>query len=93
MNFLNIIVDNGNVWDGDKELIFGDEEAVRVSPNTTIFDLLIMIEAFPSKNQAKKNWKHGSTIPSGFSEFFIGKLKRHLVIWNPTKWEDEDEET
>jgi len=24
-------------------------------------------------------------IPDGWSEFFVGKKKRHLCIWNPTE--------
>jgi len=83
MNFLNVIVDNGNVREEDKEDLFGDEEVVLVSTTTSIFDLLITLGAFQSKSQARKNWKHGKETPPGFSEFFVGKRKRHLTIWNP----------
>ena len=90
MNFLNVIIDNGNILPEDEDLIFGSDNGIKepvvfVPITTTIFDLLIMIGSFNSKNQAKKNWKHGDIIPNGFSEFWIGKVKRHLTIWNPTE--------
>jgi len=100
MNFLNIIIDNGNVREEDEEALFGkycdsnkcsgcsfcrDEEVMRVSPDTSIFDLLIIMGSFQSKSQAKKNWKHGKDVPPGFNEFYVGKVKRHLSIWNPTE--------
>jgi hypothetical protein len=83
MNFLNVIVDNGNVWESDKEILFGDEEVLVISPDVSIFDLLITLGSFTSKSQARKNWKHGREIPLGWSEFWIGKVKRQLCIWNP----------
>jgi len=99
MDFLNVIVENGNIRDGDEELVFGPdrhdgcigcprckkEEVMRVPATTTIFDLLVMLGAFPSKGQARKNWQHGAEIPPGFSEFRVGKLRRLLTIWNPTE--------
>ena len=91
MDFLNVIVDNGNVFENDKELVFGDDDVIVVPTTTTIFDLLVMIEAFSSKSQARKNWTGPAIIPDGFSEFKIGKLKRHLCIWNPKKMEQLDE--
>jgi len=90
MNHLNVIVDNGNVLPTDKERLFGDEEVVVVSEDTTMFDLLVMLGSFSSKSQARKNWTAGAKIPDGWSEFFVGKLKRHLCIWNPSK-ENSDE--
>lgn len=85
MDYLNIIVDNGNVWPDDKQMLFGDEDVVIVIPQTTIYDLLVMLGSFPSKSQARKNWRQGATIPAGWSEFFVGKLRRHLCIWNPSE--------
>lgn len=58
---------------------------LKVGDETNMFDLLVFIGAFPSKNQAHKNWKLGAKIPDGFSEFFIGKKKKHLCVWNPTE--------
>lgn len=88
MDFLNVIIDNGNVRESDRDDIFpADEEVNLLPPETDIFDLLVMLGAFPSKTQARKNWKHGP-IPDGWSEFYVGKLRRHLCIWNPSPWEE-----
>lgn len=97
MDFLNVIVENGNIQDGDEELLFGPmehecsgcsfcrkQDVMRVLPSTNMIDLLMEIGAFKSRGQAKKNWKNSIDIPSGWSEFFIGKVKRHLCIWKPS---------
>ena len=96
-SFLNVIVQNGNVLGGDRSLLFGTEavvdgklqivdieKTVDVDTTVDIFVILIMLGSFSSRSQAKKNWKHGFDIPPGWSEFWIGKVKRHLCIWNPT---------
>lgn len=82
---LNIIIVNGFIEEEDKELIFQDEDVVMRSPLTDIHDLLLELGSFPSKSQARKNWKGPKTIPDGFSEFSVGKLRRKLTIWNPTE--------
>jgi len=88
MDFLNAVIDNGNVWPSDCDSLFPtNEEVLFFSSDTDIFDLLILIGAFPSRSQARKNWKHGS-LQSGWSEFFVGKIKRHLCIWNPLEESD-----
>ena len=94
MDFLNIIICNDNVKDRDRTDLFPDEEIVHIlwpGHGKDMYDLLVLIEAFNSKSQARKNWKlTGKDIPEGWSEFFIGKQKRHLCIWNPTNFIDED---
>jgi hypothetical protein len=85
MNHLNVIVDNGSILPSDKEILFEEEDVIVVPPDTTMFDLLVMLGSFPSKSQARKNWKAGGEIPIGWSEFFVGKKKRHLCIWNPSE--------
>ena len=87
MDFLNVMVDNGNLRETDRKMLFPKEERVIiVNPEeTSIFELLVMIGSFESKSQARKNWNGANTIPAGWSEFKIGKLKRHLCIWNPTE--------
>ena len=102
MEFLNIIIENGNINERDESLLFGkvchtkgclgcsdccDEEVVRLPPETNMYDVLVMIGAFGGrKTQIRKNWKQGKTIPTGWSEFKIGKYpRRHLCIWNPTE--------
>jgi len=85
MDYLNVIVNSENIKDGDKELIFGEEDVIFISKDTSIFDLLVMIGVFSSKGQAKKNWNGAKELPNGYSEFYVGKLKRQLSIWNPTE--------
>ena len=100
MQYLNVMIENGNALPEDKELIFGPnncpsckgcdfcraEDVYAMSPETDMYDLLVKLEAFPSKSQARRVWKHtGKEIPPGFSHFTrIGKHRRVLTIWNPT---------
>jgi hypothetical protein len=85
MDFLNVVIDNPNFEDEDIKTLFPDDEDVKLFKEGTIdiFDLLVMMGSFQSKGQAKKNWAGPKEIPFGFSEFIVGKLKRHLTIWNP----------
>ena len=88
--FLNVIVDNGNsdprdLWIFANDNGMNDEEVMVISTTFDIFDLLLMLKAFLSKGQARKNWKHGDRIPDGWSEFKVGKFKHCLCIWNPTE--------
>ncbi len=96
MDFMNVIINNGNVHERDRGLLFPDEEEVVIiqpdNPNVrNVLNLLIILGSFSSISQAKKNWKGPVEFPPGWSEFFVGKLKRHLCIWNPTEpLEDKD---
>lgn len=86
MQSLNVVVDNGYVCDGDRDALFPDgEEVLVVSPLTDIWRLLLMLGAFPSRSQARKNWTGSTTVPDGWSEFCVGKRRRFLYIWNPTE--------
>lgn len=78
---------NGNIEPSDAPHLFPKGEAIEAFlPNEIdIFDLLVKLEAFPSKSQARKNWKGSKQIPDGWSHFVVGKLKRDLCIWNPTE--------
>jgi hypothetical protein len=83
MDFLNVMVDNGHVEENDKDMLFPEnEEVLIIGLDKDIFDLLVLLGAFSSKGQAKKNFPI-KEIPKGWSEFFVGKLKRHLCIWSP----------
>jgi hypothetical protein len=85
MDYLNVMIDNGYIEENDREMLFPENEEVRVIDlNIDIFDLLVDLGAFQSKGQAKKNFSV-KKIPEGWSEFYVGKLRRHLCIWNPTK--------
>ena len=85
--FLNVIVDNGNsdpedLWLFANDDGTNDQEVMVISSVIDIFDLLLLLRAFPSKSQARKNWKGGGIL-DGWSEFRVGKFKHHLCIWNP----------
>ncbi len=87
MNFLNVIVESDHVLDTDRGSLFPDSEDVliiRPGNNKDMFDLLVLLGAFPSRSQARKNWKGTQAIPEGWSEFFVGKKKRHLCCWRPS---------
>jgi hypothetical protein len=89
MNFLNVIIDNGNVIPTDHNLFPHEEEVLIIKPDDAkirnVLDLLIILGSFPSISQAKKNWNGPIKFPDGWNEFHVGKLKRHLCIWNPTE--------
>ena len=57
-------------------------------PGFDMFDILVRIGMFPSKNQARKNWKRtDKEIPAGWSEFKnCGKLNHTIYIWNPIEF-------
>jgi hypothetical protein len=86
---LNVIVSNEFVREFDRNTLFPDEEDVlvlRPGHNKDMFNLLVILGAFTSRSQAKKNWtKTDRNIPAGWSEFFVGKKRRHLCTWNPTE--------
>lgn len=88
MQELNVIIMNEFVEENDAEIVFDDAEVLLIRKDNPrikdVLDLLVIMECFPSKSQARKNWKGPIEWPDGFSEFTIGKLKRTLCIWNPT---------
>lgn len=98
MEYLNIIVKNEYYLPQDKKSFFGphehvckgcmycrDEEVIEIDPEEKdMYDLLVMLGSFSSRSQAKKNWKQSEILP-GYSEYYIGKLKRRLCILNPIK--------
>lgn len=83
---VNVIVDNENLKPNADliPLLFLDERFNTVGTSTTMWDLLAVFQFFPSKSQARKNWRQtGREVPAGFTTFTIGKLKHTLTIWNP----------
>ena len=91
MDYLNVIIVNNLAHDTDRECLFPDNENVVLikTDNPVIrdmLDLLVLLEAFPSRGQARKNWKGPVAFPSGWNEYIVGKKKRQLCIWNPTEW-------
>ena len=86
MDYLNVMVDNGRLLPGDSALLFGDEEVVIVR-DADMYDLLVMLGSFKSRSEARKNWRGVRDIPSGWSEYRVGRLKKELCIWNPVSSE------
>jgi len=89
MNFMNIIINNGNVEDEDRTLLFPNNEIVNIialdNPRLRdMLDVLVLMSCFTSRTQARKNWKGPIDFPPGWNEFWVGKLRRHLCMWNPT---------
>jgi hypothetical protein len=82
---INFLVLNGKELPTDLKLFFGEEKVELIKPPVDMYDLLVEAEVFPSKSQARKNWKKtGQDIPGGFSCFEnIGKLKRCICVLNP----------
>ena len=78
----NIIVDNDNVLDSDKELIFGDEEVITTEV-MSLPNLLHTLGVYKSTSQARKAGRVGD-IPTGYTEYKASKKVR-LFIWNPTE--------
>jgi hypothetical protein len=86
MQFLNVIINNGNVFDSDRTNLFPDNETVHVfDTSKDMFDLLVILGAFVSKSAARKNWKiTNQKIPFGWTHIQgIGKHRREIAIWNP----------
>jgi hypothetical protein len=89
MSEFNFLILNGNEKEGDCELFFGcpKEEVVQVPIDSKwdMFDILVCSGIFPSKGQARKNWKKtDGEIPAGFSDFAkLGKLNCRITILNP----------
>lgn len=96
----NVIIDNGKVQADDKTLIFCEEEVLLLPGESDLLDVLVSTGIFQSKGQARKtgfiNLHTGSgkfeklaakdtALPTGFSEFWVGKLKHWITIWNPTE--------
>ena len=68
---------------GDEQVLFFDGEPVEfVDPGANMIDIVVSIGLFPSRGQARKNWKHETEIPEGFSQFVVGKLKNKITILN-----------
>lgn len=86
---MNFVVKN-EYWDVELErALFGDlegrtESVEYIEPGVDMFDILVTMKLFPSKGQARKNWKHtGGEIPAGFNMWTVGKLKQILAVWVP----------
>lgn len=81
MNDANIIIDNKFVV-GDEHHVFFDCEAhelLHFQEGTTIIDILVHFGIFPSKSQARKNWKNAKIeIAAGWTDFTDDEFQPHI---------------
>lgn len=63
--------------------VWSDEPVDVLPASATMLDALVKAGIFPSKSEARKNWKGPIEIPDGFSEWVVGKLKNRLSILKP----------
>ena len=96
---VNILVDDGNLLEGDAELFFGpqtkglEDVFIIAPPEATWAHVLAGIGCFPSISQARKNgWN--KPLEEGFTPTFkVGKAHRKFITaLNPLKFEDEGAE-
>lgn len=88
---VNVIVANNNLHEGDEKLFFDEEDVMIVSPEMNMVNLLVKLDIFQSKGQAKKSGWKGKPIPDGFSEIKVGKLNHMITILNPSEPFEDDE--
>jgi hypothetical protein len=62
------------------EILQAHDTDVVVFHTATMIDMLVEFGFFPSKGQARKNWKGPTEVEPGFHEFTIGKKNRALAI-------------
>ena len=92
----NFVINNEHRTQFDEhfiEVLFGpldDNETIEeMGPETTVWDILVLCEIFPSKSQARKNWKHGELKP-GWNDFNkIGKLNHWICVFVPLDFSSE----
>lgn len=83
----NILVADATIPDDLREFC---KQEILLDENATVVDspdllaILVQCGLFPSKGQARKNWKGPVEVPFGFSTFTVGKhrtvLNVHRVI-------------
>lgn len=79
----NIVVKSSAWCDSDIKTIFEDED-VLFTEAVDLPSLLVELEIFKSKSQARKAGRDGA-IPDGYTHEFKASKKRRLYIWNPTE--------
>lgn len=52
---INIMIDNGNIWESDKTWVFGGQSYHLLEKDTDLYDILIKFNFFPSRNECKRN--------------------------------------
>ena len=87
-----VLIEHPNFSKRDERLIFGEGAFVRLPRTATMIDVLVAAGIFPSKSQARKNWKGETTIGIGITEFTAGKLRTEIFIHKPPDDLPPDEE-
>jgi hypothetical protein len=74
-----------NTLESDKELFFGpladEDKFIHIDDNMNMAHIMFTAGIFSSVSQARKNIKN-IEIPSGFTDFFAGKLRTRITILN-----------
>lgn len=79
----NVVVKNSKWKESDIEMLFGDEE-VHFTEANDLPTLMVELDIFPSKSEARRAKREGP-IPTGWTDEFKASKKRRLWIWNPTE--------
>jgi len=62
------------------EILQAEDTEITAFHSVTMIDLLVATGCFPSKGQARKNWKGPIEVPLGFSTWEVGKRRVRLDI-------------
>jgi hypothetical protein len=80
------IVRTGALQPEDRNEFFGAGDVVElVDEGADVLDLLVLMKVFPSKGQARKNWRGPVQIPPGWTETATSKSRnrKFLFVWKP----------
>lgn len=81
---VNILIEHPNFSKRDRRLIFEDDVATTLPRGATMADVLVLAGVFPSKTQARKNWKGDNEIPEGLNKFHnVGKRRITIFVHKP----------
>ncbi len=66
------------------DFIFANQAFKTVPASTDMFDILVAIDAFKSKGEARRNWKWtNQQIEEGCHSFVVGRKNVSLFIFKP----------
>ena len=84
----NVLINNQNVVGDEVDLFFNGEDLFFVDGSVDMFDILVTLNVFTSKGEARKSWKktQGKEIPEWFTDInLIGKRKIRITLLNLTE--------
>jgi hypothetical protein len=62
--------------------VFGGLDFEILPSETDIYDILVKVNAFPSKGEARRNWKKTTQrLEPGCYSFEVGREKKNVFIW------------